>query len=83
MVIQDFWAGGEIPPDLRHFLQGGSPGEPLVWIGDLVDDTQDREDPWRIPPQVGPPSGVNANNTVHGGTVLLPASGCSNGSGGA
>ena len=36
--------GGVVPPDIRHFLQGVIPVGPLVWIGYLGDDPQDRED---------------------------------------
>ena len=83
MVLQDFWSGGVRPPDLRHFLQGGSLGKPPFCIGDLVDDPQDMEDPRRIPPQGGPPSGGNATNLGHGGTVVIPTSGSGNGGSGA
>ena len=50
MVIQDFGAGGGRPPDLWHFLQEKIPYDPLVWIRDLGDDPQGREDTRQISP---------------------------------
>ena len=73
--IQILGAGRGRPPDLRHFLQFISSGDSIFWIGDLVDYPQDREDPWRIPPQGGPPSGGNATNAGHGVTVVVPSCG--------
>ena len=82
-VIQEFGVGGAKPPDLRHFLQGGSSGDPPIWIGGIGDDPQDREDPQRITPKVGPQSGGNAAEFVHGRVVRIPASGRIHGGGGA
>ena len=39
--------------DVRHVLQRGCVGIPLIHIGDLDDDPPDRVDPRGIPPQVG------------------------------
>ena len=76
--LRDFGSGGGEPPDLRNFLQGGCSGEPLVWLGGLCDDPQDRAEPWRIPTQGGPLYGSNTAESRHGGAVLVTASGPSN-----
>ena len=68
-------AGRGRPPDLRHFLHVISSGDPIFWIGDLVDYPQDREDPWRIPPHGDPPSGNNKVEAGYGGTVGITTSG--------
>ena len=73
--IQILGAGRGRPPDLRHFLQFISSGDSIFWIGDLVDHPQDMEDPWRIPPQGGPPSGNNKVKVGYGGTVGITTSG--------
>ena len=60
---------------LRHFLKGGSLGDPPVLIRDPGDDTQDRKDPLQIPQQSGPPYGVNATKLINGAAVEIPSSG--------
>ena len=80
--LQDFGVGGGIPPDPQNFLQCGSSGVPPICIRDLGDETQDREEPRRIPPQDGPPYGGNATKAVHGGAVGISAYVRSNGGGG-
>ena len=72
-------AGRGRPPDLRYFLQVSSSVDSIVWIGDLVDDPQDREDPWHIPPQGDPPSVRNTAEARYGGTVGITTSGRRNG----
>ena len=69
--LQDFGAGGNIPPDLWYFLQGSHSGNPLAWIVDLVNDPQGCEYPWMIPPQVGPLSVGNASKSRHGGSMVI------------
>ena len=48
-----------------------------------MDDPQDREDPWRIPPLSGPPSNGNVAKAIHDREAGIPASGRRNGSSGA
>ena len=53
-----FVAVGGQRSDIRNILQGGRSDNPLIWILDLGDDTQDWADPWRVPPKGGTlPSG--------------------------
>ena len=76
-ILQDFREGGGIPPDLRHFLQGGGSGDPPVWLRELGDNPKDREDPLRITEIVWP-SG-NETEAVHGKEMVIPAYGQING----
>ena len=80
--LPDFGAEGGRPPDLRKFLKGGFPGNPLVWIRDLVSGLQGWAYPWWIPPQFGPPPVRYAAKVRHSGSVVLPSSGCRDGGGG-
>ena len=81
-VLHDFGAGGVRPPDLRNILQCGSSSNLIFWIGDLGDDPQDQADPWRIPPQGGPPFGRNAAEVRNSGVVVVPDFGFNNGGSG-
>ena len=47
--LRYFGAVGGIPPDLRNFLQGGCSVNPIIWIGYLVDDSQDQAYPMWVP----------------------------------
>ena len=64
--------------DLRHFLQGGSSGDPTVCLRDLGDDPQDREDPRRILPLSDQPYDGNESKKRNAGAVGIPTSGCCN-----
>ena len=68
--------------DLRHFLQGGSSGDPTVCLRDLGDYPQDMEKPQRIPPLIGPPYGGNASKVIHARAVGILSYGHSNVGGG-
>ena len=59
-VFQDSGPGGGRRLDLRHILQGGRPGDPLVQIRDLSNDPQNWADPQKFSPQGGPPLGGDA-----------------------
>ena len=49
--------------DIQHILQGGSSGNPIVWIRDLGDDTQDQVDTQRVPPKGVPLPNEDENET--------------------
>ena len=76
--IQEFGEGGGRPPDFCNFLQGGGSGNPIVGLVDLGDDLHDRNDPRRITPQGGPPSGRNEDKAGHVRATGIPAPGCIN-----
>ena len=71
-----FWGQeGEDPRTSSTFYNSFVQETLFFWIGDLVDYPQDREDPWRIPPQGGPTSGRNTVEAGYGGTVGITTSG--------
>ena len=76
--IQDFGAGEVIPLELRHFLQVDSSGNPTVCLRDLCDYPQDMDNPRKIPPLTGPPSGGNSSKAKHARAVEILTSGRSN-----
>ena len=49
--VKNFVPGGGILSDLWRILKGGHPGNPLIWIRDLGDESSDQADPHSIPPQ--------------------------------
>ena len=71
--VKAFGTGGGRRPDLRHILQRGFPGNPLVCIRDLGDEPLDQSDPQSIPPQVGPTFGGDVTAARYCGAVGEPA----------
>ena len=74
-VFQNFRPGERKRLDLRCVLYGGRTGNPLLRIRDLGDDTQNRADPKRPPPQGGPPIGGDTTSTQYGGAIGVPTFG--------
>ena len=71
--------GGGRRPDLRHILQGGFTGNPIVWNEYPGDDPMDRGDPHNILVQGGPQFIRDTTVTQYKGALVSPAIGDSNG----
>ena len=78
MDLTDSRAGGGGPPDLQEPLQGGGSGDPTIFLRDLGDYPQDREDPPRITPLNGKLFGGDSSKERHVGAAEIPTSGSRN-----
>ena len=53
-TVQGIRKGGRRCIDLRKNIRGRGPGSPVLWVGDVGNDTTHWEGVERIPPQGGP-----------------------------